>query len=493
MYTFFKRSIAALITLIVLTLTLTAIPSVSVMAMDFEKPVYSYPNNGGYYGWLSKPVSTYHVGIDFPAPAGTNVYAIRDGIVRVASTTASGYGQLSPSKPGPAIVIAHKDDDGNTFYALYGHASFNKDKIYVGAEVKKGDTLGQLISFWNGSIYCPHLHFGINTQVASVVAYVASKDNVGGWVNPVNYLNTKSAAPVKPEPKVIYANPKQDTVKIGETVMLYAKTNDAVSSVALLDEKNAVLSSTKVPATHNNNEKEWDFGWQPKTAGNLVLKIRAYDADTKYADYTIRLTVTANEPPKPRVTGISLSNDTPAAGETIAVTVYTNIETTTVCLVNEQQEKVAETASGSVIVGGQKKWSVPWGISKAGVRQIAVYAGDSTGYQWERAYMEWFFVTVQAAQARLKIDSITVANPHLYVGEYCWMTVVTSADITDMWIVNETGGSTVYALVNTYAVGANKGWDIGWLLGKAGSRTGYIVATNGKDIVKKAFNCTVYD
>ncbi len=105
-----------------------------------------------------------HLGVDFRAPQGTEIYAPADGIVKKVATNGYKYSYL---------ILDH----GNDLYTIYGHVS----KIFVreGEQVKKGDkialtggTPGMIGSgyFTTG----PHLHFEV------------FKD--GKYVNPLDYL-----------------------------------------------------------------------------------------------------------------------------------------------------------------------------------------------------------------------------------------------------------------------------------------------------------------
>jgi hypothetical protein len=104
------------------------------------------------------------------------------------------------------------------------------------------------------------------------------------------------------EPKIIYAYPKQNSVQSGSSVWIYAKTNDAVGRVALVDEGGIEDAGTSGPTTQHDGEKEWDFEWRARNAGNRALKVRAY-VGNQYVDYAISVTVIAAAPtPTPRPT-----------------------------------------------------------------------------------------------------------------------------------------------------------------------------------------------
>ena len=132
----------ALTILILIGTIFTIFPAIPVSAMDFVKPVASYLNSGGYFKWLTYTSGTYHVGINIPASAGDPVYAIRDGIVRIAKEDRAGYGQLNPSKPSPVISIEHKDDNKPCGYAAIKQLTQKMQKNYK--KYKKGLTKAKI-------------------------------------------------------------------------------------------------------------------------------------------------------------------------------------------------------------------------------------------------------------------------------------------------------------------------------------------------------------
>jgi hypothetical protein len=330
-----------------------------------------------------------------------------------------------------------------------------------------------------------------NNTISSVK--VMSENEARNWKQAI--VVTPSPTPTPPpipqeiEPNILQAQPKQNTVNPGDSVMIYVKTNDIVGKIELINERGEVVAGSSVPTSSRSGEKEWDFAWKTQDVGKRSLIVRAY-AGAKYTDKNISVTVALPDVPKPAVIGVSYPSPIVDAGETVIVNVNTNLSTSKVCLMNERREIVAEAVTSASTSGNQKVWQLPWGTSMSGERQISVYAGDESGYQTERGSFVSLSITVKEPVASLKIYSVAVANSTVTVGDYCWMTVVTSADISDMWVVNESGGDTVYQLVSTYSVGNNKGWDIGWQLGKAGNRTGYIIASNGSQTVSMPFNCT---
>jgi murein DD-endopeptidase MepM/ murein hydrolase activator NlpD len=99
----------------------------------------------------------FHSGMDFTAPAGTDVYASGNGIVAVVQSSQRGLGKN--------IVIDH----GFGYSSIYAHLSnFN---VRVGQKVQRGDIIGYVGN--TGTSIANHLHYEIKLN--------------GENVDPVNY------------------------------------------------------------------------------------------------------------------------------------------------------------------------------------------------------------------------------------------------------------------------------------------------------------------
>ena len=123
---------------------------------DLITSYFGYRDDTGGVG------STYHQGIDFGVPTGTQVSAWGSGTV-VQSGQNGGY--------GISVTIDH----GNGLQSIYGHLS--KAIAQVGQTVASGQLIG--LSGSTGNSTGPHLHFGISQN--------------GTYVDPLSYLQRSSS------------------------------------------------------------------------------------------------------------------------------------------------------------------------------------------------------------------------------------------------------------------------------------------------------------
>lgn len=96
------------------------------------------------FGKRNYEPNPWHNGIDFRASSGTPVYAVSDGIVRVAKDNPTGYGLY--------VVLDH--DIWSSFYAHLSNINVSTEQ-----QVQAGDIIGYSGS--TGQSTGPHLHFEI--------------------------------------------------------------------------------------------------------------------------------------------------------------------------------------------------------------------------------------------------------------------------------------------------------------------------------------------
>ncbi|HEY8430947.1 MAG TPA: M23 family metallopeptidase [Sandaracinaceae bacterium] len=137
------------------------------LVLDEDEPAFevvaSSPLPAGYrvgshYGYRTSRrtgARTFHAGIDFLAPRGTPVYAVRGGIVEAVArnrrhTNFAGYGN--------AIVIHHPDQNRWSFYAHLDDVTVEEGQI-----VEPGQLIGHVGNTTNGRFpgMGAHLHFEV--------------------------------------------------------------------------------------------------------------------------------------------------------------------------------------------------------------------------------------------------------------------------------------------------------------------------------------------
>lgn len=89
-----------------------------------------------------------HDGIDIPAPKGTPIVSVDNGVVVYSNNGIRGYGNM--------IVIAHSDE----IFTVYAHNRTNK--VDKGDRVKKGQQIAEVGN--TGRSTGPHLHFEIRVK-----------------------------------------------------------------------------------------------------------------------------------------------------------------------------------------------------------------------------------------------------------------------------------------------------------------------------------------
>jgi len=102
-----------------------------------------------------KPPRNVHLGMDFWAPAGTQV------VVPLAGKVHSFQNNTSLGDYGPTIILEHKVK-GITFHTLYGHLSLESlQGLHIRKEFRPGENLATLGTPEINGNYAPHLHFQI--------------------------------------------------------------------------------------------------------------------------------------------------------------------------------------------------------------------------------------------------------------------------------------------------------------------------------------------
>ncbi|MGJ0321484.1 peptidoglycan DD-metalloendopeptidase family protein [Aliarcobacter cryaerophilus] len=133
-----------------------------------------------------------HLGTDFAAPTGRNIYAASDGKVEFVGTQ-SGYGKT--------VIINHQ----NGYKTLYAHQNGFAKGIRVGQMIKKGTHIGYVGS--TGLSSGPHLHLGMY------------KNNVA--IDPMSVLQ---------RPKFEGLDPKEKPIFLANTKAIISKFNKQIEN-----------------------------------------------------------------------------------------------------------------------------------------------------------------------------------------------------------------------------------------------------------------------
>jgi len=154
-------------------------------------------NDFGAYSLVRE--DKWHLGDDVSATAGTNVFAIGNGIVRHAAIH-TGYGGM--------YIIEH-NVNGEKVCALYVHMNFATFTKSAWQEVTKGEYLGRIGGYSQNGGWPPHFHGGIrkgaypdnppdnpNEYIYGdwiFSGYTANESVLDDWHNPTHFLIAHSS------------------------------------------------------------------------------------------------------------------------------------------------------------------------------------------------------------------------------------------------------------------------------------------------------------
>lgn len=180
LFTYFATLFFIVIFIFILIIHITALNSGSIATGECVWPLPTYTYISSYFGYRDAPTagaSSYHSGIDIPAPEGTEILSICDGTVTFASWGAGG---------GYTIVVENTD-----ITVSYCHVS----PSFI---VSRNDTVvaGQVISYVGPkNVYDIqnnpyHDSYGNPTNGATTGSHLhltIKKDGMA--VNPLDYFN----------------------------------------------------------------------------------------------------------------------------------------------------------------------------------------------------------------------------------------------------------------------------------------------------------------
>jgi murein DD-endopeptidase MepM/ murein hydrolase activator NlpD len=120
-----------------------------LQARRLRVPVEGLELSGLRDNFAEKRGARVHEAIDIPAPRGTPVLAVDDGVVKKLFT--SGAGGLT----------VYQYDPSETFCYYYAHLDRYAEGLAEGKVLKKGDRVGYVGTTGNAPPDTPHLHFTI--------------------------------------------------------------------------------------------------------------------------------------------------------------------------------------------------------------------------------------------------------------------------------------------------------------------------------------------
>lgn len=133
-----------------------------------------------------------HLGIDFWAPAGTEVQAPLPGVVHsLANNSAVG-------DYGPTVILEHLMGNGR-IYSLYGHLSTDVlHRLSPGQLIQKGEVFAALGAWHENVHWPPHLHFQLIREIGDargdypgVCAEAEAKWYLSNCPNPLDFFAPK--------------------------------------------------------------------------------------------------------------------------------------------------------------------------------------------------------------------------------------------------------------------------------------------------------------
>ena len=132
---------------------LPSLPSVSdldrLRSRQLLMPVQGFDLRQLRDDFAEKRGTRVHEAIDMPAPRGTPVLAVDDGVVKKLFTSAAGG------------LTVYEFDPSGTYSYYYAHLDRYAEGLREGEVVRKGDQLGYVGTSGNAPANTPHLHFTI--------------------------------------------------------------------------------------------------------------------------------------------------------------------------------------------------------------------------------------------------------------------------------------------------------------------------------------------
>ena len=175
------------------------------IADSFQFPLSGYMITGYTFGQqvgtMPDGSPRYHLGEDAGQPAGTPVYAIANGYVKLIYTNANSCAQ---GDYGTAVVIEHQlptgDQSGNYITSIYGHLRSTDLQVGYGS-ITKGQLIGYLGNYYQNGCFPEHLHLGMRKGMYDgTISGYGNGSTLATYLNPSRPLSTVIKLALAPLP-----------------------------------------------------------------------------------------------------------------------------------------------------------------------------------------------------------------------------------------------------------------------------------------------------
>lgn len=290
---------------------------------------------------------------------------------------------------------------------------------------------------------------------ASVV-YGVAFDNTPALTVPVTVSSRAAQTPT-----VISAEPSTQTPLSGSTVAISVTTNNAATCVALYDAA-GVRVADSTAYTVSGSYRLWLLDYTvPAGASARTLTVCPGDADgydTDNASHCAKLTLNVIDSTKlPTVTSVKASTETPIVGDTVTITVTTNLYATRVKLVDALGSVISEKTSGYTTSGSTRTWKFSMRADTAGVSWVRAYAGSSGGYS-DTVGGE---ITLTISEKAATVRDVSASTTTPVVGQPVTITVTTDTSVQRVKLTDASG--TTLNTTTTYRTsGTRRIWTLSY-------------------------------
>jgi hypothetical protein len=227
-------------------------------------------------------------------------------------------------------------------------------------------------------------------------------------------------------------------------------------------------------------------GWPP---GNYTIRVEIYKVFNDESRELVEPPTVVTVPIDPPAPALSITSVDPGSGyqvgDTAVITVRATGNPTSAWIRTETGEDFAQTTRYDQS-GNTRTFSVRWDLGRAGNRSVSVWIQDDSG----RTASQNFSITV-SEPAESVIYQATVASSSVRSGDWAYMTVACSSDVTDVWVTDAGGGGISYDIVGNYAAGSQNAFDIRFIPNNTQGQFNGYVHCSGNSTVRKAISIQV--